>query len=164
MSDASDKPARKGSAHAADKSAVPGARKSAAPDAKKPAAPAAQKPAATAERTPDAVVTDEDAVAAILRMLGLARRARRLAVGTEATLGAIRKDGASATVAVASDASERTKKQIGDKCASHGAHLISLGATRAQLAAALGSKDGQTSACAVTDRHMAKKIDDLINT
>ena len=98
---------------------------------------------------------------AILRMLGLAKRARKLAVGTDAAINAVR-SGKAALALVASDASERTKKQIADKCASYGVTLIPLAADRSALAAALGSKDGQTSACAVTDRNMAIKIDSLI--
>ena len=100
--------------------------------------------------------------AAILRMLGLAKRAGKLAVGTDATLNAAR-SGKAAIALVASDASDRTKKQIGDKCAAYGVTLIAIEADRSALAAALGSKDGQTSACAVTDRNMAIKIDSLTN-
>ena len=125
---------------------------------------ASEKIAPTAESTPitenaptaESAATEANATAeaAILRMLGLARRARKLAVGTDAAIDAAR-SGKAAVVVLASDASERTKKQIGDKCASHGVTLIRLEADRQTLAASLGSKDGQTSACAVTDRNMA---------
>ena len=100
---------------------------------------------------------------AILRMLGLARRARRLAVGTDSGLNAAR-SGKAALVVLASDASERTKKQIGDKCAAYGVPLVVPDADRQTLADALGFKDGQISACAVTDRNMAIKIQSLTNT
>ena len=115
------------------------------------------------ERTAESVKNAPTAETAILRMLGLAKRARKLAVGTDAAIDAAR-SGKAAAALVASDASERTKKQIGDKCASHGVPLIRLEADRSALAAALGSKDGQTSACAVTDRNMAIKILSLTNT
>ena len=100
---------------------------------------------------------------AALRMLGFAKRARKLAVGTDASLNAVRK-GKAALVALASDASERTRKQVADKCAFYGVTLVVLEADRSALAEALGSKDGQTSACAVTDRGMAIKIHSLTNT
>lgn len=100
---------------------------------------------------------------AILRMLGLARRARRLAVGTDSVLNAAR-SGKAALVVLASDSSERTKKQIGDKCAAYGVPLVAPDADRQTLADALGFKDGQISACAVTDRNMAIKIQSLTNT
>lgn len=126
---------------------------------------AAAKSAANAESAVNAesTPTAESAEAAVLRMIGLARRARKLAVGTDAVLDAVR-SGKTAVALVASDASERTKKQVGDKCAFHGVTLIKLEADRRSLAAALGSKDGQTSACAVTDRNMAIKILSLTNT
>lgn len=100
---------------------------------------------------------------AILNMLGLAKRARKLSVGTDAVLDAVR-SGKAPLAVIASDASERTRKQIGDKCAFYGVTLVSLEADRSALAASLGSKDGQISACAVTDRNMAKKIESLFNT
>ena len=101
---------------------------------------------------------------AILRMLGLARRSRSLVCGTDAVIAAVRSAKKPAIVVAASDGSERTKKQLFDKCAFNGVPLVSIEADRATLAAALGDKNGQTSACAVTDRNMAKKIDILINT
>ena len=99
----------------------------------------------------------------LMKMLGLARRARKLAVGTDAAIDAVR-SGKAAIALVASDASERTRKQLGDQCASYGVTLVTLKADRSALAAALGSKDGQISACAVTDRNMAIKILSLTNT
>ncbi len=120
----------------------------------------AAEAAVHAERA--ATEANATAETAVLRMIGLARRARKLAVGTDAVLDAVR-SGKAPVALVASDASERTKKQVGDKCASYGVTLIKLEADRRSLAAALGSKDGQTSACAVTDRNMAIKINSLIN-
>jgi ribosomal protein L7Ae-like RNA K-turn-binding protein len=99
---------------------------------------------------------------AVLRMLGLARRARKLAVGTDAVLNAVRSSNKPFIVVSACDVSERTAKQLTDKCLTYGVPLVTLKADRSALAAALGSKDGQTSACAVTDRNMAIKIDHLI--
>lgn len=106
----------------------------------------------------------QSAAASVLRMIGLAKRAGKLAVGTDAVLNAVRGSKGSAIVLIASDASPRTTKQITDKCSFYGVALVSLDADRSAIAAALGSKDGQISACAVTDRNMAIKIDHLINT
>ena len=100
--------------------------------------------------------------AALLRMLGLARRSRSLVCGTDAVLAAVRSAKKPAIVLAASDASERTTKQLFDKCAFHGVPIAKIGADRAALAAAIGDRRGQCSACAVTDRNMAKKIDSLI--
>ena len=100
--------------------------------------------------------------AAILRMLGLARRSRSIVCGTDQVLSAVRSAKKPAIVLVASDASERTKKQLSDKCAYYGVTIALFDADRASLAAAIGDRNGQTSACAVTDRNMAKKIDSLI--
>lgn len=98
---------------------------------------------------------------AILGMLGLAARSRRLVAGTDAVIAAVRSKSKPYIAAVASDASERTRKQLADKCAFNGVTLITLDATRAELAAAVGKKNAQCSACAVTECNMAKKIDIL---
>ena len=125
--------------------------------------PTAESAEAAVHSERAATEANATAETAVLRMLGLARRARKLAVGTDAVLDAVR-SGKAPVALVASDASDRTKKQVGDKCASYGVTLIKLEADRRSLAAALGSKDGQTSACAVTDRNMAIKILSLTNT
>ena len=119
---------------------------------------------ADATATANAAGTSADNTPAILRMLGLAKRARKIAVGTDAVIDAVRSANRPSTVIAASDASDRTKKQLADKCAYHKVALVIMEADRQTLAAALGIKDGQCSACAVTDRNMAKKIDLLINT
>lgn len=100
---------------------------------------------------------------AILRMLGLAARSRRLVAGTDAVITAVRRKPGPHIVVAAGDISERTKKQLTDKCAFYEVPLIILGVSRAELAAAIGKKNAQCSACAVTDCGMAKKIDILYN-
>lgn len=102
-------------------------------------------------------------VQAILSMLGLAARSRRLVVGTEAVLSAVRSKAKPHIVVAASDISDRTRKQLTDKCAYYGVRLIFPDADRAALAAAVGKKNAQCSACAVTDSNMAKKTDILYN-
>ena len=99
---------------------------------------------------------------AILRMLGLARRSRSLICGADGVITAVRSAKKPAIVLVAGDASERTKKQLSDKCATYGVPIAVLKADRPALAAAIGNRQGQCSACAVTDRNMANKIDSLI--
>lgn len=109
----------------------------------------------------DASGVNDDSARAILNMLGLAARSRRIVVGTDAVIAAVRSKVKPYVAAVASDASERSRKQIADKCAFNGVTLITLAASRAELAAAVGKKNAQCSVCAVTDRNMAKKIDIL---
>ena len=80
----------------------------------------------------------QSAAESILRMIGLAKRAGKLAIGTDAVLNAVRVLKGSAIVMIASDASPRTTKQITDKCSFYGVTLVSLDADRSALAAALG--------------------------
>ena len=111
---------------------------------------------------PDAVpAVIEDRIAPILQMLGLAKRSRSLVCGTDAVISAVRSAKKPALILAARDVSERTKKQLSDKCGTYGVKLAFIDADRASLAAAIGNKNGQCSACAVTDRNMAMKIDSL---
>ncbi len=116
-------------------------------------------PEKLAEATSDAQATNN--TRAILNMLGLAARSRRIVTGADAVITAVRSKAKPYIAAVASDASDRSRKQLADKCSFNGVPLITLDATRAELAAAVGKKNAQCSACAVTDRNMAKKIDIL---
>lgn len=96
--------------------------------------------------------------ARILGMLGLAKRAGKLVAGTDAVIAAVASQKKPDLCVCASDASERTKKQLADKCAFYGVTLVTVASAKDELASALGKKDGQTSACAVCDRGMAEKI------
>jgi len=73
------------------------------------------------------------------RYLGLCMAAGGIKTGTDTVLGEIRSHRAK-FVLVASDASERTKKQLTDKCNYYKVTVFSAGYTGAQLAQLLGKK------------------------
>lgn len=78
-------------------------------------------------------------------VIGLAKRAGKLATGTESVLDAVRAK-KSALVLVASDASEDTKKRISDKCAFYDGRYIVLPTTKSELGGVLGRNDTATAA------------------
>lgn len=92
----------------------------------------------------------------ILSYLGFAKKSGCAAVGAGPVLTAVR--GSAGTVVVAaSDASDRTKKQIRDKCESYGASLIPDAFTGDEIARAVGSKM-TVAAVAVTDKNLSSAI------
>lgn len=102
-----------------------------------------------------------DSASRILGMIGLAKKAGKIVCGTDAVIEAITSGDPKrkpALTVCASDASERTKKQLADKCAYHSVTLITVDVTKDELALSVGKKDGQMSACAITDRGIAEKI------
>lgn len=70
---------------------------------------------------------------AFYSMLGIARRAGALTLGTDGVLGAIAAGGAAAVFLVAG-ASENTKKKLRDTCAFYGAALFETAPDRLGLA------------------------------
>lgn len=94
-----------------------------------------------------------------MRMLGLARRAGKLVLGSEAAADAVRSGGAYIAV-VAQDASDRTKKLIRNKCNSFHVPLYEFSDCET-----LGKKLGKSaiSALAVGDKSFAKAISDILN-
>ena len=96
----------------------------------------------------------------ILSFAGLARRAGKTVLGTDLVLSAIQAEKAF-LVLVASDASERTKKQLCDKCISHNVKLVLIPATRDEMAKAAG-KNAPVAAIAVTDKNFAKGFSNLL--
>ena len=92
-----------------------------------------------------------------LSYIGFARRCGRCAIGTEQVIAEVRRCGAGVCVALAADASDRTKKQIRDKCAFHGARLLALEFGGEELANAVG-KDMNVSAVAVTEKKLAAAL------
>lgn len=94
-----------------------------------------------------------------LSYLGFARRCGKVSVGSELAEIAIRKHPRTDAVAVviAGDASERTAKRLRDKCSFYGVSLFDCGATRDELAEALG-KSAPTAAAAVTEPSLARAI------
>ena len=67
-------------------------------------------------------------------------------------------------VIAADDISERTKKQLSDKCAHYGVKLLIISAGRDALASAIGKKTSFVSAAAVTDGSFAEQISFLANS
>lgn len=97
----------------------------------------------------------ETDTARLASMIGLCRRANRLGCGAEAVQGAL-KAGRACLVLLASDPSDRTRKQVTDKCAFRGVPLLTLPFTKGELGRACGMTE--MSACAVTDPQFANAI------
>lgn len=93
--------------------------------------------------------------ARLASMLGLCRRAGRLGCGVDAVTDAL-KTGRAPLVLLASDASERTRKQITDKCAAARARLIPVSMTKAELGTACGLDE--LSVCSVSDPNFLSAI------
>ena len=93
-----------------------------------------------------------------LSYLGFASRARRVSLGADQVISAIRRSGGrDIAVIVAFDASDRTKKQINDKCASYAAPMIDVSVTGDELSRAVG-KDMTLSCVACTDKDLASAL------
>ena len=92
-----------------------------------------------------------------LSYVGFARRCGRCAIGAEQATSEVRKAAGTVCVVISSDSSERTRKQITDKCASYGAPLVDIGVSGEELGAAVG-KMTAVSAVAVTDKELARAI------
>ena len=88
-------------------------------------------------------------------MIGLCRRATRLGCGVDMIKDAL-KTGRVRLVLLASDPSERTRKQLSDKCATACVELLSVPLTKEEMGAACGM--AELSACAVMDPEFAKAI------
>lgn len=93
--------------------------------------------------------------ARLASMIGLCRRANRLGCGVDTIIDAL-KTGRVRLVLMASDPSERTRKQLSDKCATARAELLTLPLTKEELGRACGL--AELSACAVLDPEFAKAI------
>ena len=101
-------------------------------------------------------MTDEEVKRKILSYLGFAKKSGRIALGAEQVIKSVREGSARAVIA-SSDSSERTKKQIYDKCASYGAPIAPVDVTGDEIASALGCRM-TVSAAAVTDTGLARAI------
>lgn len=86
-------------------------------------------------------------------VIGLAKRAGKLACGTESVVDAIRAKKASLVI-VASDVSNETKKRIVDKCSFYGVDITTLEEGKSELGTALGRND--TAAAAFLDASFVK--------
>lgn len=92
-------------------------------------------------------------------LIGLSRRAGRLLCGTELTISAVQ-TGKAKLALLACDASERTKKQLRDKCFSHSVKLVELPLSCDDLARAAG-KSAPIAAMAISDKNFAIGIEKL---
>lgn len=90
----------------------------------------------------------------LLHLLGIARRAGKLALGTEAARDALRRRRA-VLLLLASDLSPRTVSGLSAEAESAGVRAQGLRATMDELGAALGKRAG---VIAVNDRGFAKKL------
>lgn len=97
--------------------------------------------------------TTEQAV----KLLGFAARSRRIVCGAGQVIAQITSRTPPTVAVIASDASERTLKQLTDKCRSHGVRAVRTKLTGAELADLLG-KGGATMAAAPTDQSIASEI------
>ncbi len=94
----------------------------------------------------------------LLGMLGFAMRAGKLIIGTEMVCKAMKKKGSVLLVAVASDASEGTRKKISSKCEFYGIKTVQINMRTDELGAHLGKT--YTPACVgIADRGFAEQIE-----
>lgn len=93
----------------------------------------------------------------ILTYVGLAAAKRSVVLGTDLVLKEIRKKKGTVCVLLALDASERTTKQITDKCTFYSVPLIKLDCDMETLGKRVG-KISPTACVAVTDSGLAAQI------
>ena len=94
----------------------------------------------------------------VFSYLGFAARCGRISLGADQVIAAVRKSGGkNIAVILASDASDRTKKQIKDKCSSYGASLLPVSVTGDELARAVG-KSMTLSCVACSDESLASAL------
>lgn len=104
-------------------------------------------------------MTDKEKKNKIISYVGFAKKCGGIAVGTDGVLAEVRRSGAAGRICVvtASDASERTLKQIKDKCSYYGVTLIVGVLTGDETARAAGKKM-TVSAVAITDMNLASAV------
>lgn len=101
--------------------------------------------------------------AAVLRAIGLCRKAGRVVIGTDAVCEALRGREKPFGVFAANDVSENTEKRLRDKCATYGVPLRVLPAGGDALAHALG-KSAVTAAVAVTDENLCRLVNGALSS
>lgn len=93
----------------------------------------------------------------ILSYLGLAAASRSVACGTELVLTEVRRGKKDICVLMSSDVSERTEKQLTDKCAYYRVPLVKLPCDMYELGARTGKKH-PVAAVAVTNPSLVRQI------
>lgn len=101
------------------------------------------------------IQSEETRKSRLTSLIGLCRRAGRLGCGAEKIQAAL-KTGGAALLLLASDPSDRTRKQLTDKSAFRGVKTITLPLTKAELGHACGVDE--LSGCVVTDSGFARAI------
>ena len=96
----------------------------------------------------------------ILSYVGLAAAKRSAVLGTDLVLREIRKKKGTVCVLLACDASERTKKQITDKCTFYEIPVVRLECDMDSLGKRVG-RSSPTACTAVTDKGLADRIIEL---
>ena len=102
-----------------------------------------------------------DKTAAVLRLVGLAARARRTVNGIELISTALSRGAKEKTPLVmleASDSSANTHKRINDRAAYYGVPSFRLPIDGGRLALAVGKRDGTVMAVGVTEPNLAREI------
>lgn len=97
-----------------------------------------------------------------LKLLGFCRRSGKLVCGAGQVLAAVTGKKPPAVVVMASDVSERTEKQLFDKCSYRNVRLARAKVTGEELAHLLG-KTGAVMAAGATDPGIAAQIIRLID-
>ena len=107
------------------------------------------------------VVRDERVIPvlpdAAVKLFGFCRRSGRIVCGAGQVLASVTGRRPPFVVVIASDASDRTEKQIYDKCSFRDVKLVRTVLTGAELAHLLG-KDGVVMAAGATDSAIAAQI------
>lgn len=93
----------------------------------------------------------------IKRYLSLAAASRSVTTGFDLVLGEVRRS-KDVLVLLSSDASDRTKKQITDKCVFYGVKLIPTDINSDELGACVGKKS-PAAAVAVKNKGLATEIE-----
>lgn len=93
-------------------------------------------------------------------LLGLCRRAGKIAVGHDAAVGSV-KSRKSFLAFTCSDSSQRLKREISDECSFKGRNIRYVDAdfTMEELSLAIGTRAGVVS---IDDRNFADKLNNLI--
>ncbi len=92
----------------------------------------------------------------VMSYLGFARKSGNVVIGSDGAENAARR-GDAKVVILAADASERTKKQVSDKCASFNVPIVRDLLTGDEIASCTG-KRMTVSAAAVTERGLSEAI------
>ena len=104
----------------------------------------------------------KDKAEKVTGMLGLAARARRLVVGTELVIDAMRRGKTKYLVVVSESASENTLKRLRNCCEYTGADMLSVPVDTATLGHSIGKKNSSVAAVAITDSNMANAVRNIL--